>query len=194
MECQENLALVDVFSDKLKKARELNGLTQTELADKAGVALTTVESYERKKDKKKPNLETALKIAKVLGVSIDWLCGYEAPTTEDAALALLTVLKKFKPIVEHATMNRDGEEYKAATLVFDYYAGPIRVEGHEPGEYEYWSADNNGPMIRFFDEFLSIQNVERQKLLPEELIKALEDKLLANYSFFSEGNWAVVKN
>ena len=39
-----------MFKDKLKELREQEGLSQQELADKAGVALTVIRKIEQKKD------------------------------------------------------------------------------------------------------------------------------------------------
>ena len=50
---------------KLVEARKLAGLTQKELADKAGIAEV---SYQRIEYGQKPSLKTAIRIADVLGI------------------------------------------------------------------------------------------------------------------------------
>lgn len=65
-----------IFADRLKEARIAKGLTQKELAAKAEVASASYSAYE--KGKNFPPLDSALRLAKVLGVSLDWLCGLTA--------------------------------------------------------------------------------------------------------------------
>jgi len=59
------------FAEKVKKARLEQGLTQTDLAEKVGVSLRTITSYE--KDGIKPRPKTLAKLAEVLKVSTIYL-------------------------------------------------------------------------------------------------------------------------
>jgi len=59
------------FAEKVKKVRVERGMTQTDLADKIGVSLRTITSYER--DNIKPRPKTLAKLAEVLGVSTRYL-------------------------------------------------------------------------------------------------------------------------
>jgi transcriptional regulator with XRE-family HTH domain len=56
------------FGEKLKAAREAAGLTQEQLAERAGVYLHVVSKMER--GVREPTWPTALKFAKALGVSV----------------------------------------------------------------------------------------------------------------------------
>lgn len=53
----------------LKEARLKRGLTQGELAEKAGIHPNTYAKIER--DEQEPSFETAKKLAKVLGVKLE---------------------------------------------------------------------------------------------------------------------------
>lgn len=64
----------NLFSERLKETRLSQGLTQKQLAEKAEMAVASYSSYE--KGAKKPPLDGALRLAKALNVSLDWLCGY----------------------------------------------------------------------------------------------------------------------
>lgn len=66
-----------IFSQRLREARTAAKLTQAELSKKSGVTAATISAYESSDGKKgkKPSLENALKLAQVLNVSLDWLCG-----------------------------------------------------------------------------------------------------------------------
>jgi len=63
----------NLFSERLQLARMRCGLTQTELAEKAGVTNATICFYEKGKKKQRP--KTAIRVADVLGTSIDYLLG-----------------------------------------------------------------------------------------------------------------------
>lgn len=59
------------FSENLRILRKNQGLTQKDLSDKIGVALSTVAMWET--GSRRPGSKTAQRVADVLGVSIDKL-------------------------------------------------------------------------------------------------------------------------
>ena len=59
------------FADRLTHAREKAGLSIVELAAKAGMHRQTLHKLENAE--RAPSLETAARIAKALGVSVDYL-------------------------------------------------------------------------------------------------------------------------
>lgn len=61
------------FTQRLKSARISVSMTQRELGRLVFVAPGTISSYET--GWHMPPLETAARLANVLGVSLDWLCG-----------------------------------------------------------------------------------------------------------------------
>lgn len=65
---------VATTGQKLKRLRLTNGLTQLELADKAGVAQSTIVYIERG-ERKTPHPRTLVKLSKALGVSPSDLLG-----------------------------------------------------------------------------------------------------------------------
>lgn len=69
-----------IFARRLKESRERSGLKQKELAEQVNVTPQTISAYEKAEvdgKGKNPTLENAVEIAKVLNVSLDWLCGME---------------------------------------------------------------------------------------------------------------------
>lgn len=60
------------FSNKVREARKSLGITQRELADRLGVSLRTVASYEAGKSLPRTREATA-KLSEVLGVSVNYL-------------------------------------------------------------------------------------------------------------------------
>ena len=68
-----------LFSKKLKKRRELFGLTQAELAEKIGSDKSTIQNYEAGS---LPKGDYAIALAKVLDCSLDWLLMDMGPEPE----------------------------------------------------------------------------------------------------------------
>lgn len=61
--------------NQIRELRALREMTQQELADKVGVTRQTVIAIEQ--DKYSPSLETAFKVALVLGVPLDHCFQYD---------------------------------------------------------------------------------------------------------------------
>ncbi|PHR90774.1 MAG: XRE family transcriptional regulator [Blastopirellula sp.] len=68
-----------IFSQRLKKMRELRKFNQEQLADKAGLPSTAVSHFES--GARKPSFENLRKLADALEVSIDYLMGRVNETT-----------------------------------------------------------------------------------------------------------------
>lgn len=63
------------FSDKVFYLRQKNKLTQVELAKRTNVKQSTIQAYES--GRAKPMINTAIQLAKVLGVNVDDLMNDE---------------------------------------------------------------------------------------------------------------------
>lgn len=61
----------DLNNEKLKKAREDAGLKQHEVAEKLGITLTSYQRFEY--GTRLPSLNTAFKLAEILGRTVDEL-------------------------------------------------------------------------------------------------------------------------
>ena len=61
------------FSERLKKLRKQEHLTQVDIAEKLGISQPAYASWER--GIKKPTQENLVKIAQILNVSVDYLVG-----------------------------------------------------------------------------------------------------------------------
>lgn len=68
-----------IFSERLKYERINKGLTQKQLADALRIPRSTYSHYEADSELhvREPSFETVCDIAKLLGVSIDYLFGLE---------------------------------------------------------------------------------------------------------------------
>lgn len=90
------------FGDRVAAAREELGLTQSQLANRLGVRLSTIENWES--DRSEPRANKLQMLAGILNVSIVWLLtgsgegGVEhAPETEsDAAAAVLAEIRSIR--------------------------------------------------------------------------------------------------
>lgn len=72
------------FAIRLRKAREARGLSQSELARKAGMVPSAIAHFEG--DRRKPSFANARELAKALNVSSDFLLG-RSPSLEGATTA-----------------------------------------------------------------------------------------------------------
>lgn len=64
---------VDIFRNRVRDTRERRGLTQLELAVRAGITPSTLSRIEN--GHQLPNLVTVIALAKTLGVSIEEMVG-----------------------------------------------------------------------------------------------------------------------
>jgi transcriptional regulator with XRE-family HTH domain len=68
----------ETMGQKLRQFRLAAGMSQEDLAKAAKVPIGTVRNWEQ--DRRCPLLDTAARIAKVLGISLDALVGYRPRT------------------------------------------------------------------------------------------------------------------
>ena len=64
---------MSTIGERIKKARELRNMTQSQLGEKLGVTGVTVMRYE--KGQREPNIETIFNLAEKLNVSVSYLLG-----------------------------------------------------------------------------------------------------------------------
>lgn len=82
---------METFGARLKRIREVRGWSQQELADKADVPYMTIYRAERAINQE-PRISVAVKLARALGVTVDYLVGmYDGMETkpEEGASELL---------------------------------------------------------------------------------------------------------
>lgn len=65
--------MIELLNERIKKLREEENISQTELAKEIGIAKNTLCQYE--KNKANPSLEIILQIADYFNVSVDYLLG-----------------------------------------------------------------------------------------------------------------------
>jgi transcriptional regulator with XRE-family HTH domain len=78
------------FGEKVKQEREKRDWTQQELAKRAKVPHMTIWRLERG-EHQSPRMDIAKKLARTLGVSLDFLCGlYDAEDNDNEIMPALT--------------------------------------------------------------------------------------------------------
>lgn len=65
-----------VFGARLREARERQGLSQAELADRSGMQPSAIAHFEA--NRRKPSFENVRRLAKALSVTADYLLGVQA--------------------------------------------------------------------------------------------------------------------
>lgn len=63
------------LAQRLREARKARGLTQDEVASRLGIHRVQVSKWEREKAPQRPRDETLVKLAKLYGVTVEWLHG-----------------------------------------------------------------------------------------------------------------------
>jgi len=199
------MEMKELFAKRLKEARVELKMTQAKLGKKSGgITTKSISNYENAE--KTPSLDSAYRLAEALGVSIDWLCGYEPKTDKDeisVPLALMIVVKKLKPRIESVEISNDrGISNKiAANLIFDdsHYEG---ITADKIKKYLSEMKNNNGvnnivstlifdndiygsivaeDTKKFLNEYLTIRTAESQRILTDDMIRTLEDELIKKY-------------
>ena len=91
------------FRDRLREEIEFKGLQGKEIAAKVGLSYSTFLSYIDSRGVL-PNVETAVKIAKVLGVSVEYLVdGKQCPGSSDPAEKML--ISNFRNLSDSNKIN-----------------------------------------------------------------------------------------
>lgn len=69
----ESIKMPSVFGDSLRKAREEKGLSQAELAEKAGLQPSAISHFES--GRRSPSFDNLKRLADSLSVTVDFLLG-----------------------------------------------------------------------------------------------------------------------
>jgi transcriptional regulator with XRE-family HTH domain len=77
----------DIFTERLKTARDLRAISQTELATKAGLPPSSVSHFEA--GARKPSFDNLKKLATALNVTTDYLLGRSDTPAASAAAGKL---------------------------------------------------------------------------------------------------------
>lgn len=147
-----------MLSDNIKKYRQIQGLTQKQLADKVGISGAFMSLIEQGKNN--PSDENLKKIAQVLGVSVEELTIEESNTPTEEIIKLLIELTE-KEIISWTLEDFGSDEIIKSTINdVTYY-------------FDYFGFENINNSITFKDE-------EIRPITPNErqLFKKLNDTIM----------------
>lgn len=100
-----------MFGERLKETRKRYGLTQQMLSIKSGISQTTISGWE--KGNKVPSADSVVHIAKIFGVTTDYLLGLtNAPITVHTTNTPYMQLSKFESDLMLAYRNMTVEEQR----------------------------------------------------------------------------------
>ena len=105
------------FSARLIQARTAKQIQRKELAESVGISLSTLAYYER--GEKTPALDTAARIAEVLDVSLDWLCGLNPEELETPLTRSGDIIRALSNLLITYTKEYNDEAYYAAIFKYD---------------------------------------------------------------------------
>jgi transcriptional regulator with XRE-family HTH domain len=91
-----------VFSKRLKEVRELRGLNQVDLANKAGLQPTAISHFET--GGRAPSFDNLRRLADALNVSTDYLIG----RSDDLAMARPQIDKLFRDLEKLSESDLDA--------------------------------------------------------------------------------------
>ncbi len=100
------------FGSKIIEARKEKNMSQDALAKALNSTPTTIGRYER--DEVKPSIEVALKIAKVLGVSLDYLTGNSESKLKDKKM-----LERFNNIIRLDSRDKEHILFTIDAMIRD---------------------------------------------------------------------------
>ncbi len=157
----------DIFSERLKQARQQKGLTQQALANLIGVTNVCISDYENTRKNKLPSLDKAYDLANALNVSLDWLCGYECNYMY--LMALWTILKRFEPEVKFHENEKSNYKVHAS----------LELKGEN-------SKFSQTEVAKFLKGYVQIREFEKSNILSDTMIKNLEETLLKEFQHIPE--------
>lgn len=136
------------FKDRIKEARLNNKLTQEQLAEKIGVAKSTLAGYE--KGNREPNLETTIKIMTVLGIDANYLWQDEMDFPMKVSYEEMEHIEKYRDLDDFGQENvryildRETERVKQIEKLQNNTENPrVRIIQY----YQHLASAGNGQVI-----------------------------------------------
>lgn len=185
--------MLEGFGVRLKLMREQKGFSQERLAELVGVSLSSLRAYEKivnDSSRNKPPIDTIIKIADTLDVSLDYLCrGKDEKLHEGNAVpilrALIDIVELLAPNVVVETYENDitGPVHAWSRIVFP---GGSDVEPNvEP--------DIDDPISDFLYQYDKVKDCGIKNFNPELYEKTI-DAFLQQWDNFSVYNGILARN
>lgn len=126
------MILERVIAERVKNAREAQGLSKTELAKRAGVSVGTVSRLESFGLRANPSINAIYNLARVLAVSVDWLLGEGPDLQAEIDKRLHSITAGFRDQLDIITECAIDILDEAATLKTQL-GGQIEISNNMPG-------------------------------------------------------------
>ena len=185
--------MLEGFGIRLKSMREQKGLSQEQLAELVGVSLSSLRAYEKivnDSSRNKPPIDTIIKIADTLDVSLDYLCrGKDEKLHEGNAVpilrALTDIVELLAPNVVVETYENDitGPVHVWSKIVFP---GGVDIEPNE-------LPDIDDPISDFLYQYDKVRDCGIKNFNPELYEKTI-DAFLQQWDNFSVYNGILNRN
>jgi len=162
---------LNIFSKRLKEAREAKGYTQKTLAVKVGVTPASLSAYE--KEGKNPSLSVAAELAKECGVSLDWLCGIEGETKAK--------IKKYSDLIK--ILLPLAEENIPEKVITDDKIQLYDMDGYGYQCYVGLIAFKDPEIVTFFSDWSKMLSLLEKGSIDKEVYNLWIEKTLNKYNF-----------
>ena len=162
----------NIFTQRLKEAREKEGLSLKELQARVGISLSALNNYVA--GRTVPPLDVAVKLAKELHVSLDWLSGIDGSDTASVikvsnCYETACVLDQIVDLYSMGSIT--AEEYEPIEA-FHMYGITLRIDSD--ALYEYYL---NKDRLTQFKKALPVEMRNEYLSQSEILLKNLRETL-----------------
>lgn len=158
----------NLFAERLKEARLRANMNMADLAKKTGLTASAISSYETTDEAKNkaPSLPNAMKLAQALGVSLEWLSGFD---TIQAASSL-----SYEAIAANILNALDIlENYAGLRLETKIYAGTVNPQ------YEVYM--HSGALFEYVDKMKTVDEAIKVSHLDDEMATIMRNKVREDY-------------
>lgn len=182
------------FFERIKEMRIVKEMTQRQLAEAASIAPGSLSAYE--KGDKTPPVDVAARIAKALGVSIDWLFGLEDEAGKGELKSYADVIRTLLPITTlqfHVELTKESiywqdDSFRAPDDEVPIYLQEEQIAEMEGRNKKTVTVDHavlkiwNGPLANFFESWAKLYNLYRDGEIYEDMYQAWIDKKLVEFA------------
>ena len=148
-----------IFGERLKEARTKKKKTQQDIAGCCQTQQSAVSAFE--KGTTAPNLEVAAEIANYLGVTIDWLCGFDDKNRDISPYQWIKYMDK---------LISKAPEIHGKSII------SLALDSRKPDDISLVFSGND--MQKFFSAYYGIQQL---KEVDNDLYEAALEKLCEKY-------------
>ena len=162
----------NIFAQRLKEAREKEGLSLKELQARVGISLSALNNYVA--GKTVPPLDVAVRLAKELHVSLDWLSGIDG--SESAPITQITDCYQTACVIDQILDLYQAASIKSCNLwpdgAFDVLG--IELQFQSEALYDYYQSRERLTQFRkALPEAMQAEYNQQQEVLITKLRETL---------------------